>query len=153
MAKNETGKATGFYHSPHAVPKRFTILTENEDGTVNIGIPNGTTEKDRDGVSKPTDLVVVRNCTVSDVPKPGHFTRADAAAEKAADKKLTKAADQKFSDQKDVLNGKTKDELLAEVDAFNTTSGAENQIRLAPNASKSDIVAALLLAEGFTQPE
>ena len=153
MAKNETGKATGFYHAPHAEPKRFTILTENEDDTVTIGIPNGTTVTDKDGNAKPVDLVVVRNCPVSEVPKAGHFTRTDAAAEKATDKRLSKAADQKLSDQRDVLNGKTKDELLAEVDAFNATSGAENQIRLAPNASKSDIMAALLLAEGFTPPE
>jgi hypothetical protein len=122
--------ATGFYHSPNAEPTKLSILAENDNGTVDIGTPNGTTAKDRDGNVKAVDLVVVRNCPVSDGPKHGHFTRWDAPADRNSD-----------------LNSKTRDELVAKVVSFNASAGPEKQIKLAPNASKSDIVAALVNAQ------
>ena len=128
MAKN----ATGFYHAPYAEPKQFSILNENDNGTVDIGTPNGTTVTDRDGKVTPADLVVVRNCPVSDtphIPTAGHFTRSNAAT------------------AKNDLNANSREELLARVASFNASARAENQIKLAPNASKSDIVAALVNAD------
>ncbi len=61
---------TGFYHAVHTEPKRFSVLKENPDKTVDIG-------ETVDG--KP--VIAVRCCPVATAAKPGYFTLGEAVPE------------------------------------------------------------------------
>ncbi len=61
---------TGFYHAVHTTPKKFTVLKENPDKTVDIG-------EMVDG--KP--VIAVRCCLVATAATPGCFTLGETVAE------------------------------------------------------------------------
>lgn len=77
-----------------------------------------------------------------------------AAEDKAnAEKQAIADAAEKSAKAFKALNSKAKESLLSDVVEFNESAQDEKKITLAPDAKKSDIVAALLVAQGFTVPE
>ena len=111
------------YHAPFAQPKAFLVLKEHKDGTVDIGLADGT--------------VVVRGCQVKDQPEHGHAT-ADANAEETA-AELSSAAQVQAK-----LEAMTRDQLAAKVADYNATAAADKKIVIAPTVGKPELVEKLL---------
>jgi len=113
------------YHSPTGVARPLVLLKQNDDGTLDLGDDKGVLD--------------IGKCPVSDVPRVGFCTPAEASALEGG------------KTQDDELDSKTKKELLEIVEQLNAEPRRPRKIELIGNENKTALLAAIrsLLAEAL----
>ncbi len=114
------------YHTPFAKSVTLNVLKEHKNGTLDIGLADGT--------------VVVRGVTVADAPAHGVATWHTPPDE------ATAAALTATETIKTQLQSKTRSELIDKVVDFNATAPADKKIVIAPTVSQPELVEKLLTA-------
>lgn len=114
------------YHAPFAKAVTLNVLKEHKNGTLDIGLADGT--------------VVVRGVTVTDAPTHG------AAVWHTPPDDATAAALTAVETIKSQLQTKTRQELIDKTVDYNATAAADKKIVIAPTVSQPELVEKLLAA-------